>query len=798
MNYQGVTGRRDAFINLPRRSEFDIKITGKEGTNPTKHSWVKVQRRPDHKWEELAEMGSIEHDPAFDYSGAAAVVGDVRPAFRHPATGEVLFFLSNRQIFGASWPVGLWGFHGILEFGYFDFYDEMTETLVVNPAVVDKEAIANIQDFRLKSYLVEGVPKRFRGASGWFFQANASTSSVRVNTTTQDERDVGSHDGWGNIVEAWINDDLGSFDTLVMGLPTFGGYYYGTVDEEVATTHEAGPGPIRMSYLYGDTFATLNNRLQFQWQGLNKAKLTGWTPAIPNWSSSGSLVPDSPDSVVDALAGGDVIVPLDGLRGIRIRVLGWHAHMADHACKPFDTFTGETFPAGMNFVWRENASAFADDEGSPIGQFTPQSSIDPITSEIIYGDKIEFTGFHHYYFGQWSDGVIGGPPRYEIDLKTKVWYVSEDDPIGFRPDPFKVLVGNQRHEADSVIHTDALERKTVHQPPDPIFNVDASFANNVGFVIDFGNTVDNIAWIHQEWRHDGKLIGAQFWGGRTSPVDGTFGVSENYHNAIAFQKVNMLDRICDNMEAAMICAPIGIVDQTPLPKAYVAAKSFAGGATPARFRIIRVWDFPADTEYDVTFSDETTLVDVNPLEFEHDIDRPFWADLTVKPPGQPYATHRTWFGEAGFTYQEFCDIIADNAAIWNQLDGLLVVKINGTPVAQNDAGDFTGGVTVSFEFSASLQQFLDENTDVTISYEWETVCSGVPKLPVTGSGSVTHNGTVFVPFTDNCGGDYREADMILTMTTPTNRALFDTTCSPWGKNQGISARTVYFTFSMYP
>lgn len=149
-------------------------------------------------------------------------------------------------------------------------------------------------------------------------------------------------------------------------------------------------------------------------------------------------------------------------------------------------------------------------------------------------------------------------------------------------------------------------------------------------------------------------------------------------------------------------------------------------------------------------------------------------------------------------YEEFCEFLANNGANWNQLEGLLTVKINGAAVTSSDAGDFTGGVTISFEFSATLQRFLDENTDVTITHEWETVCSGVPKLPTTGSGSVTHNGSVSVPFVNNCGGEYREASMMITMTTPTLRNLFDTTCSPWGTNQGITTRTVNLAFDIFP
>lgn len=178
--------------------------------------------------------------------------------------------------------------------------------------------------------------------------------------------------------------------------------------------------------------------------------------------------------------------------------------------------------------------------------------------------------------------------------------------------------------------------------------------------------------------------------------------------------------------------------------------------------------------------------------------RPASAPITESNPRVTVTTSLTAEAVPDNPYEEFCDLLANNGGYWNQLDGLLAVKINGTTVTANDAGDFTGGVTVSFEFVSSLQQFLDDNPDVTISYAWESVCSGVPKRPETGSGTVAHNGSVSVPFTDNCGGDHREVNFTITMTTPTLRALFNDTCSPWGTNQGISSRSVYFNFDMFP
>lgn len=101
MKYQGgVTGNDGSMINLPRRHEFDIKITAVDSSVPPRHSWQRVQRTQDHKWEPMLQRGTAAVDPAFEYNGAKATVGEIRPAFRHPGTGEVLFFLRVSQAAG--------------------------------------------------------------------------------------------------------------------------------------------------------------------------------------------------------------------------------------------------------------------------------------------------------------------------------------------------------------------------------------------------------------------------------------------------------------------------------------------------------------------------------------------------------------------------------------------------------------------------------------------------------------------------------------------------------------------------
>lgn len=87
-------------INAPdKRNNFDIKITAvgnPASGEPVPHGWKRVIRTPDHKWIEMSENGSLTVDPAYEYQNAKATVGDIRPAYRHPGTNEVLFFLRKK------------------------------------------------------------------------------------------------------------------------------------------------------------------------------------------------------------------------------------------------------------------------------------------------------------------------------------------------------------------------------------------------------------------------------------------------------------------------------------------------------------------------------------------------------------------------------------------------------------------------------------------------------------------------------------------------------------------------------
>ena len=542
-----------------------------------------------------------------------------------------------------GWPCGLFAFHGILEYGYLD-----STIGTINSAVVDKASLATIQEFRVKQFTdSSGTLRQFRGASGWYFQAAASTAQARINTSNQDERDPANRAGWGDIVAAWTGGvNVKPIGNLFMGLPTFGGYYYGTRDPYINGNIDTGPGPIRLTYLYGDSYSYNDCQMQFALQSPCKARLKGTTQAIPDWAASGSLLSDSVASDISILPGTDNFIILDGLRAIRIRPLGWLAHMADHAMKPSDTFTNFAFPAGMQMVWRENATAFAfDSGGNPLGNFTPQYSI--VSGSPVYGYSIEFTGFHHYNFGQWSDTNLGAPDRYHLKMRAKVWYkVSGVMPA--KPDPYKVLIGSTYTPPDEVVEVQATQRQTVHEPPTgaPFFTP-ASYANNAGFVLTFTQTVEKIAYLHITIHYGDQIVGSQFWGGNNSANVLGFPLVENINNATPFRKTTNTDSVTDDFSASLVAMPFGKTVDSPLPKVFLAVKTVTGTRFRAvSFQIYWPTPMPGGATYAIDYGDGNTVTGLTTLTPSHTYDTDtagtsFTTTLTATWSGGSF-THKTY------------------------------------------------------------------------------------------------------------------------------------------------------------
>lgn len=155
----------------------------------------------------------------------------------------------------------------------------------------------------------------------------------------------------------------------------------------------------------------------------------------------------------------------------------------------------------------------------------------------------------------------------------------------------------------------------------------------------------------------------------------------------------------------------------------------------------------------------------------------------------------------GPDYSDFCSDLVSAASTWNQLAGLLVVKINGAEVTSASPGPYSGSsITVKFEMSPRLQDFMAANPDVDLTYSYEAFCDDGPAHPDPGSGGVTHNLEITIDRITACSGGASTAvePFDVVMSTPTNRALFDATCAPYGNNSGITQRQLSFSTIIDP
>ena len=319
--------------------------------------------------------------------------------------------------------------------------------------------------------------------------------------------------------------------------------------------------------------------------------------------------------------GTDNYIVFDGLRAIRIRPLGWLAHMADHVMKQSDSFNSGIFPAGMTMVWRMNGGPFAFDGTTPLGDYTEQGST--VGGVFVYNNKIEFTGFHHRHFGNWCDSTLGAPDRFQLRARAKVWYTAAGGGTSTaQADPYKVLLTGASTTwtpPDEVVEVQATLRKTVHTGPSgPPFFIDPDYAHNAGFVFTFSQPVDKIAYLHVTYHYNDQIVGSQFWGGHDASG---FPCTESYSNTIGFTKVNASDLVTDNFTASLVSMPFGPSTDSPLPKVYLAIKTVTG----SKFRVVGFqvcWTTPkpVGATYSIDWGDGTSTSGVTTLTPSHTYD----------------------------------------------------------------------------------------------------------------------------------------------------------------------------------
>jgi hypothetical protein len=438
-----------------------------------------------------------------------------------------------------------------MEFGYIDLVDPDTGQYYVNPSIPDKDAITHIQDFkigRVSAQDLNGDSKvyQFRGWSGWYFQASASTSQIDLNATQQSELNPGTNrSGWKDLTEYWYNrpqsanppvhdgKEFFGLDYLFRGLTEFEGHSFGEtvqahVDSNgnyVPVSWSRFPGPIRMSYLYGpqgDSLNKINHQLRFSLSGKCSVMLHGRFPGIRDWSSEyGSYILPSKATTMLLKPGSDNLILIDGRNAIRIRLNGWYAHFGDHVLKPELSQKFFATLGSGNFLTYGYAFSTPCEDGY-FGDSTSESSLDD-NGNTVFGSAFELSGGHHFHIGRWIEAnQTKGLDRFNIKAVAKAWKKLPGDydpssnlPQLNIPDPYTVMLKTEEDRpADETVYTTAIPRKTVHEF-DPEHNqygieCDPTYADSMGFIFNFKEPLNHYKYVHISWYYDGVLIGVNF------------------------------------------------------------------------------------------------------------------------------------------------------------------------------------------------------------------------------------------------------------------------------------------------
>lgn len=531
-----------------------------------------------------------------------------------------------------------------MEFGYIDLVDPDTGEYYINPSIEDKDSVTHIQDFRVGRVVAhdaEGNSKvyQFRGMSGWYFQASASTSAININVTAQSELDPTFRSSWLNLVDYWYNRpqfvtppvhdgrEFYGVDYLFRGQTVYEGHSFtnlsdGYVDSNgnyVFPKTDFFGGPMRMSYIYGEhgdtkfrgaTKPVLNHTLKFASRGKCTVQLQGRTPIINKWSPNGSWVPQNKQTMMTLKPGSDNLIIIDGKLAIRVRLNGWHAHYGDHVFKPSWSYNTAVFAAGNYITWGNGLALNCEGDFYGDQSYLIGSDADGNTT---YGNVIEFRSGLLYWLKQWlQSNPEKGLDIYNVKATLKAWkkLPPSDDPT--KPpkaqavaDPYKVLIntGSSADDGlfvtppDVILYTQAAVRKSVYEFNErpELFGCNPTYSEDVGFLFSLPEPVDKYSYGYIEWTYDGVLIGARMF-------DGTlFGYLDPYNSQTPQWRktdysifgdyngdlpVPSTDPDPDNEgypnggtnDAALICVPFGPNNTSFLPTCgiYITEKGVAG------------------------------------------------------------------------------------------------------------------------------------------------------------------------------------------------------------------------------
>jgi hypothetical protein len=160
--------------------------------------------------------------------------------------------------------------------------------------------------------------------------------------------------------------------------------------------------------------------------------------------------------------------------------------------------------------------------------------------------------------------------------------------------------------------------------------------------------------------------------------------------------------------------------------------------------------------------------------------------------------YRIITGGAGYDYSAYCAALNSGTAgcpYWGA-----DVLLNGGSYTCGANPNISGeSVTVTYTISSTLQQFLSDNPDVTITYQNHMECENPPANVYDSAVTSFTNGATAV-LTRNCSSGPALVTITLLLSSPTNRELFyDTCCVPYAVNCGsITSLQVSIYFNLDP
>ena len=158
--------------------------------------------------------------------------------------------------------------------------------------------------------------------------------------------------------------------------------------------------------------------------------------------------------------------------------------------------------------------------------------------------------------------------------------------------------------------------------------------------------------------------------------------------------------------------------------------------------------------------------------------------------------YRIITGTAGYDYSTYCTTLNSGTAgcpYWGA-----DILINGNSYACGNISPITGGsATITYTINSTLQQFMTDNPDVTVTYQNHMECENPPAYVYDSAVTSFTNGATAV-LTRNCSTGDALVTIELTISTPTNRELFyETCCVPYSYPCGsITSLTAYFSFNL--